>query len=111
MFRLLGNTKSLDVEARYKLCFGVGRCLQVDGRIAEAVSWLLECCLWWQRRSPEDDPSRMASQHTLAMTYKANGQVREAIELLEHVTAVQKQMLAQKPSRSIGIAVRTRIII
>ena len=98
--RLLGDTKGLDIEARYKLCMGVGRCLQVDGRIKEAVGWLSEACLWRQSYFPEDHPSRLASQHALAVAYKANGQVSKAVELLEHVVAVQTEVLAEDhPSR------------
>ncbi|KAL8747908.1 MAG: hypothetical protein Q9190_000294 [Brigantiaea leucoxantha] len=99
-FRLLGNTQGIDVEARYELCMWVGRCLQVDGRITEAVSWLWECCLWRQDHFPEDHPSRLASQHALAEAYRANGQVKEAVELLEQVVAIEKEVLKKDhPSR------------
>ncbi|KAK3613269.1 hypothetical protein LTR22_028222 [Elasticomyces elasticus] len=38
--------------------------------------------------------------HELARAYRANGQIREAVELLEHVVAVQKEVLAEDhPSR------------
>ena len=43
----------------------------------------------------EDHPSRLASQHALARAYEANGQVKEAVELLEHVVAVREKMLAE----------------
>jgi hypothetical protein len=42
--RLLGNKQDSDVEEKSKLCLLVGQCLQVDGRIQEAVRWLEECC-------------------------------------------------------------------
>lgn len=100
VFRVLGNTKGLDVEARYELCMWVGRCLQADGRVREAVDWLSECCLWRQSHFPEDHPSRLTSQYALAGAYKANGQVRDAVELLEHVVVVEKEILAADyPSR------------
>lgn len=31
----------------------------------------------------EDHPSRLTSEHVLASTYQANGQVKEAVSLLE----------------------------
>ena len=93
--RLLGDTKGLDVEARYELCVAVGRCLRADGRIKEAVGWLSECCLWRQSHFPEDHPDRLASQHALAGAYRANGQIKKAVELLEHVVAIDKEGLAE----------------
>ena len=69
VFRLLGNTKQIDIEPRYKLCMLVGECLRADGRIKEAVSWLSECSLWRQKHFPEDHPDRLASQHALAGAY------------------------------------------
>ena len=33
----------------------------------------------------EKHPDRLASQHALARAYQANGQVKEAVALLEHV--------------------------
>lgn len=73
----------------------VGRCLQADGRIGEAVVWLSECFSWRQDRYPEDHPSRLALQHVLAAAYKANGQVNEAVELLEQVVAIQEEVLKE----------------
>ncbi|KAL6713021.1 hypothetical protein ACLMJK_009417 [Lecanora helva] len=95
VFCLLKNTQGLDVEARYELCIWVGRCLRVDGRIREAVGWLLESFLWRQDHFPEDHPNRLASQYELARAYHANGQVKEAVKLLEHVVAIKKEVLAE----------------
>jgi tetratricopeptide (TPR) repeat protein len=40
------------------------------------------------------------SQHALARAYEANGQVKEAVELLEHVVSVQETTLAEEhPNR------------
>lgn len=36
-----------------------------------------------------DNSDRLLSQHPLAMAYEANRQVQKAVELLEHVVAVQ----------------------
>ncbi|MCJ1279782.1 hypothetical protein MMC21_007606 [Puttea exsequens] len=95
VFRFLGNSKMLDIEARYGLCMAIGRCLQQDGRVREAIVWLSECFLWRQNRFPENHQSRLASQHALAGAYQANGQVKEAVELLEHVVAIEKEVLAE----------------
>ncbi|KAI4221000.1 MAG: hypothetical protein L6R36_007202, partial [Xanthoria steineri] len=93
--QFLRNTKTLDVEARYKLCIAVGRCLRADGRVGEAVVWLSECFMWRQGRYPEDHPSRLASQHELGLAYKADGQVKEAVKLLEQVVTIQKKVLKE----------------
>jgi hypothetical protein len=48
----------------------------------------------------EDHPSRVASQHALANTYRSNGQVKEAIQLLKEVVRIEVQTLAEdRPSR------------
>ncbi|KAF1819352.1 uncharacterized protein K489DRAFT_291502, partial [Dissoconium aciculare CBS 342.82] len=38
---------------------------------------------------------RLASQHALAGAYQANGQTKEAIQLLEQVVAIRKTSLAE----------------
>jgi tetratricopeptide (TPR) repeat protein len=43
----------------------------------------------------EDHPDRLVSQHNLARAYQANGQVKDAVRLLEHVVAIQKRVLAE----------------
>ena len=48
----------------------------------------------------EEHPSRLASQHALAGAYEADGQVGNAVELLEHVVAVKAKVLRDDhPSR------------
>ena len=44
---------------------------------------------------------RLASpQHVLAMTYQADGQIKKAVELMEHVVSGKGQILAEEhPSR------------
>ncbi|KAI9706228.1 MAG: hypothetical protein M1812_008242, partial [Candelaria pacifica] len=93
--QFLRNTKALDSDKRYDLCMAVGRCLLVDGRIGEAVVWLLECFLWRQGHFAEDHPDRLASQHMLAIAYQADGQVKKAVELLEQVLAIEEKVLAE----------------
>jgi tetratricopeptide (TPR) repeat protein len=99
--RLLNNLQDCNVE-RSRLCLLVGQCLRVDGRIREAVKWLEESCRW--------GVNRQASQHALAGAYRADGQVKKAVELLEQVVAVKEHVLAEDhPSRlasqhALGIA-------
>ncbi|KAJ5151145.1 kinesin light chain [Penicillium canariense] len=80
-----------DTEEKSELCLKVGRCLFTDGRMKEAVLWLRESCEWRDKNLAQDDSGRLASQHTLAVTYEANGQVKEAVELLEHVVAIEAE--------------------
>ncbi|KAL9123952.1 MAG: hypothetical protein Q9217_006671 [Psora testacea] len=93
--RFLKDTRALDNKSRYDLCMAVGKCLQVDGRIGEAVAWLSECCLRWQKHFPEDDPDRLASQHELARAYRADGQIRKAIELFEQIVAIKEKLFTE----------------
>ena len=93
--QVLRNTKALDIKERYDLCMAVGKCLQTDRRVGEAVVWLRECFLWRQGHFAEDHPDRLASQHALAGAYQANGQVKEAVQLLEQVVAIEKEVLAE----------------
>jgi tetratricopeptide (TPR) repeat protein len=97
--RLLSSGQHSSAWEQSKLCLLVGRCLYVDGRMQEAVVWLEKSC---EQRSQlgEDNPSRLASQHNLARAYQADGQVRKAVELLEHVVEVREKKLAEEhPSR------------
>ena len=42
--RLLRAEQDCDIGKRLKLCLWVGRCLNVEGRIRESVTWLKESC-------------------------------------------------------------------
>ena len=43
----------------------------------------------------EDYPFRLASQHALTIAYQADGQVKEAVKLLEQVVAIREQVLKE----------------
>jgi hypothetical protein len=91
----LNDTKERgNAEIREKLCLKVGRCLQVDGRILDAVRWLAES-RDLSNTLAEDHPSRLASQHDLAHAYQANGQVKDAVQLLEQVVVIRNRVLAE----------------
>lgn len=54
-----------------------------------------ETCQWRNRHFTEDHPNRLASQHALATAYLANGQVKDAVALLEQIVAIQSKTLAE----------------
>ncbi|PLB48766.1 kinesin light chain [Aspergillus steynii IBT 23096] len=90
-----------DTEEMSKLCLKVGRCLYVDGRMQEAVLWLRESCEWRDSNLTQDSADRLVSKHELAGAYRANGQIKEAVKLLEHhVITIESKVLAEDhPSR------------
>ncbi|KAF5865336.1 hypothetical protein ETB97_004547 [Aspergillus alliaceus] len=87
--RIEKDERCQDTEEKSELCLKVGRCLYVDGRMKEAVLWLQKTCEWRDRNLPQDNAYRLLSQHELAIAYQADGQVKEAIKLLEHVVAIK----------------------
>ncbi|KAL8329138.1 hypothetical protein RB597_004735 [Gaeumannomyces tritici] len=100
IFKALQDSEGVDTKEKSKLCFWVGRCLGVDGRIKEAVKYLGKACQWRDGHFAEDHPDRLASQHELAIAYQANGQVKQAVALLEQVVAIRAKTLAEDhPSR------------
>jgi len=97
----LGNKQGSGVE-KSQLCLWIGRCLRVDGRIQETVRWLEESCRW-RNSLDEEHPDRLASQHELARAYRADGQVKKAVELRKHVVAVKAKVLRDDhPSRLVS---------
>ena len=80
--------------ARSTLYLKVGRCLQVDGRTRDAVGWLEDSC---RLRSilPKDDAHRLLAQQELAKAYLANGQVKEAVRLLDDVLTIHQRVLGE----------------
>ncbi|KAF2623531.1 hypothetical protein BU25DRAFT_349981 [Macroventuria anomochaeta] len=92
--RLLEDDQGCKVEKRSKLCLLVGQCLLEDGRTREAGRWLKESCE--QRQSLDKSNSdRLISQHNLAKAYQANGQIKEAVKLLEGVVAIEAEVLTE----------------
>jgi hypothetical protein len=92
--RLLDTRTPVKVQSRAELSLWVGRCLHFDGRVPEAVRWLEEC-YHCREGLYEDDPDRLSSEHGLAISYEANGQIEDAVRLLEHVVKVRDNTLAE----------------
>ncbi|KAJ5020568.1 hypothetical protein PSV08DRAFT_412915 [Bipolaris maydis] len=88
--RLLEDNQDSSIKERSELCLSVGMCLKADGRLLEHVVRIEAEVL------AEDHDDRLASQHELARAYKADGQVRKAIRLLEHVVRIRTE---DHPSR------------
>ncbi|KAL8366598.1 hypothetical protein RB595_010452 [Gaeumannomyces hyphopodioides] len=95
VFKALQSSEGANSKDKSNLCFWVGRCLRVDGRIKEAVKYLGKACQWRDGHFAENHPSRLASQHELAIAYQANGHVKRAVALLEQVVAIRTRTLAE----------------
>jgi hypothetical protein len=50
-----------------------------------------------------DQPRQLASQQLLALAYQANGQVKEAVPLLEQVVEIRKTTLAETHPDRLGL--------
>lgn len=74
------------------------RSAEVNGQVDKAVDLLVHV-VKVQEKLAEDHPSRLASQHVLAIAYVANEQVNEAAELLKHVLKVEEKLAEDHPSR------------
>lgn len=92
VLRQLKSKLDSDRKERSTLCLLVVQCLWSDGRVREAVQWLEESCQW---RSGLDKahPDRLMSQHALAIAYNEYGEVTKAVALLEHIVAVDENLL------------------
>jgi tetratricopeptide (TPR) repeat protein len=80
----------VEVREASQLYYKVGCCLIRDERIEEAWQWLYHSCRF-RAALAEDHLDRLASQHALAEAYKANGQTKEAVQMLEQVVTIQKK--------------------
>jgi tetratricopeptide (TPR) repeat protein len=93
-FRILANLKDRNVGEKSALCLSMGECLLVEKRFKEAIE-LLEESRRLRDVLGEDDPSRLRSQHSLALAYMENGQVQNAVKLLGHVVKVEAKLLVE----------------
>ncbi len=81
---MVKTTQGSDPEVQSGLAPCVGMCLQLDGRIREAVAWLEECCRW-KCNLAEDDPMRLLAEYALGRTYIQSRQIGRAVGFLERV--------------------------
>ncbi|KAM3067116.1 hypothetical protein ACMFMG_011672 [Clarireedia jacksonii] len=65
------------------------------GKNKTAVALLEQVVKIKEAMLAEDHPSRLASQHALAIAYEANGQVKEAVALLKQVVEIKETTLAE----------------
>jgi tetratricopeptide (TPR) repeat protein len=92
--RILASSKNCDVSEKSALCFWMGKCLFVDKRLNEATELLEESCRLRDVLG-ENDHGRLSSQHALASVYLDDGQVKKAVELLEHVVQARDKSLSK----------------
>ncbi|KAF4447806.1 hypothetical protein F53441_8710 [Fusarium austroafricanum] len=99
-FKILGCAGDKWSQEFCALGHSAGQNLIVDGRITEAAQLLEHVVTVKAGILAENHPSRLASQHALAIAYRSNGQIGEAVKLLKHVVVVEAGILAEThPSR------------
>ncbi|KAL8957877.1 MAG: hypothetical protein Q9193_004958, partial [Seirophora villosa] len=77
-----------------------GKNLRNCGQTREAVRMQQQIVRIKEQTRPEDDSSRLNSQHELASAYLQNKEVEKAVTLLEYVVQIKEQILAEDhPSR------------
>ncbi|SCV39880.1 related to ankyrin 3 [Fusarium fujikuroi] len=97
--RLITNTDVAKARDRSLLGEKVAACLMREGQTRQAVH-ILESVDEIQRKVlAEDDTSRLILEHQLGSAYVLNGQMKEAIELLEHVVAITADLAENNPRR------------
>ncbi|KEF57530.1 uncharacterized protein A1O9_05447 [Exophiala aquamarina CBS 119918] len=91
--RLLRGKETVAMEESYDLYFDVGLCMREDGRIKEAVTCFEKCYHWRQDHLPSNDPAKLRPQRELASAYGMNGEIKEAVLLLEEVVKIQEETI------------------
>ena len=76
-----------------------GRIYKQQGRYGEVVQIYENITKRQSLRLADDHPSRLASQHALACAYQANGQIKEAVQLLKHVVKTREKLADDHPNR------------
>lgn len=85
----------------YRLGHRVGNRLLADGSSREAVELLQR--MGATQTLPDDPSYQLGYQHLLATAYLENGQIGEAVELLQTVVAIRSQTLAEDhPNRLVS---------
>ena len=97
--RVLDNDETRDTKEKFKVCFEVGFFLTYDGQIQEALRWLLIAKDWYEAHLVEADPKLLEFQSVLACAYRSNGEIGDAISLLEHAAKGCKGLEDEHRSR------------
>lgn len=70
----------------------VSRAYLRNGQIKEATMIAERVALFRKETLPENDPGRLAVEHTLGYIYLEQNRVKDAVEIFEHVVAVQRML-------------------
>lgn len=95
----LQDSHELDQDIREELDILTAIVHYNDGNYTEAVCKFREVHESRAQRLAEDHPDRLASQHELARAYLADGQIKKAVDLLEHVVDVEEKLAKDHPDR------------
>ncbi|KAI1374708.1 hypothetical protein F4677DRAFT_455383 [Hypoxylon crocopeplum] len=101
--RVLEGSREYPVEERYDLFYRVGRYLYKDRRFKEAAKALEETYMWKRRHTSQDISSQLLLEYWLAISYLSDRRIKEAIEIFEHVMAIQKKILAEEDHNRLAI--------
>ena len=71
----------------------------MKGNSEEALHVFRELVEDRAQRLPENHPNRLDSEHYLACAYQDNGQIVEAVELLEHIVKIKETLAEDRPNR------------
>ena len=85
------NNTAPEIKERYELCLKVGMCLLEDGRTKDAIRCFEVDLRWRESHYHDEHPSRLRTQHELARAYQADGQIKSAMDLPEHVVVVREK--------------------
>ena len=95
----LHDTHKISQETREAVETLNARVCEYEGDYGKAVDLFRDVLEGRARRLPEDDPNRLVSEHELACAYLANGQIGEAVSLLEHVVKFREELAENDPDR------------
>ncbi|KAM0347788.1 hypothetical protein ACHAP4_011235 [Fusarium culmorum] len=102
--RLLNWNHGDEAVEVYQLFEKAGDSFDADRRFKEAIRCFEEVCRWKQGCHPKTDHNRLASEHALASAYLDNRQIKDAIKILEHVVAIEAEILVDNdPSRQLSV--------
>ena len=77
------------------VCLRLNQSFNRESRFREAVRYGEMGHEFAHRSLPEDNEKRLSMEHALASAYRTNGQIHEAVQLLEHVVQIQEKVKAE----------------